>query len=509
MGMSPKLEQRQVQGLVMTPQLQQAIKLLQLSNLELSSYDEQELERNPMLERQDGDGEPAPNGVDAAPEAAVQRDATVQTLDGITPPDGDGIGSAGAIDADRSDLYADESPADVMQGGDGASLHWSEARGGGGGGSGDGEFGLEQTLTRTATLKERLGEQLAVAALDPVGRLIGAHVLELIDDTGYLTEDAATIAGTLGTDPDRVERVIRLVQTFEPSGVCARSLKECLEIQLRERDRLDPAMQALLDRLDLLARHDLPQLMRLCGVDAEDLRDMIGEIRALDPKPGLAYDFEVAQPVVPDVFVRESPSGGWTVELNADTLPRLLVNTQYFAKVSAGNREKAVRGYLTECMNNANWLVKSLDQRARTILKVASELVRQQDAFLVHGVQYLRPLNLKAIADAIGMHESTVSRVTANKYMATPRGVFELRYFFTSAIASSEGGEAHSAEAVRQRIRDLIEREDPKEVLSDDRIVEILNDGGIDIARRTVAKYREGMGIPSSVQRRRMKRLSA
>jgi len=504
MAMSPKLEQRQVQGLVMTPQLQQAIKLLQLSNLELTAYVEQELERNPILEQSEPefDGEPPPALENGRDESAVR-------LDGVTPPDGDGIGSDGALDADMSNVYTGDAPGDLPGPGDGASLNWSEARGGGGGFGGDDEMGLEQTLTRDLTLKEHLAGQLAVAFTDPAERLIGGFIVELVDETGYLTEEVPEIARLLGADPAKVEAVLAVMQRFDPAGVCARSLKECLALQLRERDRLDPAMQALVDNLDLLAKHDLAALLRICRVDAEDLKDMIGELRALDPKPGLAYDYQVSPPVVPDVFVRESPSGGWTVELNADTLPRVLVNQQYYARVSARSRDKASRTYLTECLNNANWLVKSLDQRARTILKVATELVRQQDAFLAHGVQHLRPLNLKAIAEAIGMHESTVSRVTANKYMATPRGIFEFRYFFTSAIASSEGGEAHSAEAVRQRIREMIEQEPADEVLSDDRLVELLKDGGVDIARRTVAKYREALGIASSVQRRRMKRLSA
>jgi RNA polymerase sigma-54 factor len=264
----------------------------------------------------------------------------------------------------------------------------------------------------------------------------------------------------------------------------------------------------LLAHLDLLARKDIHGLLRVCGCDAEDLADMIREVRLLNPKPGLAFGHEVVQPVVPDVFVRETSNGSWHVELNSDTLPKVLLNTRYHASV---NREKSreAKAYLTDCLNSANWLLKSLDQRAKTILKVATEIVRQQDSFLALGVQHLRPLNLRTIADAISMHESTVSRVTANKYMATPRGVFEFKYFFTSAISAVDGGESHSAEAVRHRIRRMIEAEARDKVLSDDRIVELLKGAGIDIARRTVAKYREGMGIPSSVQRRRLNHVGA
>jgi RNA polymerase sigma-54 factor len=300
-----------------------------------------------------------------------------------------------------------------------------------------------------------------------------------------------------------VENVLKAIQTFDPTGVGARSLAECLALQLKERNRLDPAMQALLDNLALLAKRDVQGLLRITQVTNEDLADMIAEIKDLTPKPGLKFGSEPVQPVVPDVYVRDTKGGGFQVELNSDTLPRVLVNSRYYATVSG--KDKQAKPYLTDCLNNANWLVRSLDQRARTILKVASEIVRQQDGFFVNGVTHLRPLNLRAIAEAIGMHESTVSRVTANKFIATPRGTYELKYFFTSAIQSAEGGEAHSAEAVRHHIRDLIDNETTGAILSDDRIVEILRKTGIDIARRTVAKYREAMRIPSSVERRRLK----
>jgi RNA polymerase sigma-54 factor len=302
-----------------------------------------------------------------------------------------------------------------------------------------------------------------------------------------------------------VAEVLAVLQTFDPSGVCARNLAECLAIQLRERDRFDPAMQALVANIALLAKRDLAALRRLCGVDDEDLAEMIAEIRRLNPKPGLAFGTAPLQPVVPDVLVRAGPDGGWQIELNSETLPRVLLNQSYYASVSRSARNADDKGYLADCLQSGTWLVRALDQRARTVLKVASEIVRQQDAFLAHGVQHLRPLNLRIIADAIGMHESTVSRVTTNKFMATPRGIFELKYFFTAAIAAADGGDAHSAEAVRHRIKRLIDEEDGRDILSDDTIVERLREAGIDIARRTVAKYREAMRIPSSIQRRRQK----
>jgi len=263
----------------------------------------------------------------------------------------------------------------------------------------------------------------------------------------------------------------------------------------------------LLDNLELLARRETRKLMALCGVDSEDLADMIGEIRALDPKPGATWDSQTAQLVVPDILMRAGPDGTWLIELNPLTMPRVLVNERFYARV-APRAKKEERVFLTERLANANWLVRSLQQRAQTILRVAAEIVRQQDAFLQHGVAYLRPLILRDIAEAVEMHESTVSRVTSGKYIATPRGTYELKYFFTTALHGTDGGE-HSAEAVRYRIRGMIEAEGPDDVLSDDAIVVVLRREGVDIARRTVAKYREALHIPNSVQRRREKAVPA
>jgi RNA polymerase sigma-54 factor len=264
-------------------------------------------------------------------------------------------------------------------------------------------------------------------------------------------------------------------------------------------------MQALLTRLDLVARRDLPALRRLCGVDDEDLAEMLAEIRQLEPKPGRAFGGAPATLLVPDVVVRAAPDGSWAIELNPDTLPRVLVNQAYHARVVKTARGEAEKTFLSDCLQSAHWLARSLDQRAKTILKVTAEIVRQQDGFFRHGVAHLRPLNLKTVADEIGMHESTVSRVTSNKAIGTSRGTFEMKYFFTAAIAGSAGLEAHSSEAVRHRVRQLIEAESPDDVLSDDALVQRLKGEGIDIARRTVAKYRESLRIPSSVERRRLK----
>jgi len=494
MALTPRLDLRQSQTLVMTPQLQQAIKLLQLSNMELSAFVEQELERNPLLERDDEDSEgerEAPQTEAGTPEASAPEAPMVDSLPGQT--------EEAPLDLDYDNTWNSDGPADSESG-------WADWGGRGGRlDFGDDENSVEQSAAPEMSLRDHLIEQLNMDVADPADRLIGLHLIEALDESGYLTGDLDEIAATLGCPVERVASVLARLQRFDPPGIFARSLAECLALQLAERNRLDPAMRALLDHLDLLARRDLHGLMRVCAVDAEDLTQMIAEIRSLDPKPALAFDHAPMQPVVPDVLMRAAPGGVWIVELNSDTLPRVLVNSRYYAKVSSHTRNREEKVYLSERFQSANWLVKSLHQRANTILKVASEIVRQQDAFFQKGVQYLRPLVLRDIAEVIAMHESTVSRVTANKYIATPRGIFELKYFFTQAIAGADGGAAHSAEAVRHRIKTLIDGEGADGVLSDDRIVEILRQGGVDIARRTVAKYREALRIPSSVQRRREK----
>lgn len=500
MALSQRLDLRQTQSLVMTPQLQQAIKLLQLSNLELSAFVEQELERNPLLERDD-DAAPAENTAEAAAQAETTIDAeTLPVVDSLPGQD-----SEAPLDVDYDNTWNNDSDADTPSG---QTADWSSGKGGRLNFD-DEDSNLEQILSEPQSLRDHLTGQLNMDLHDPGDRLIGLHLMEMLDEAGYLIGSLDEVADTLGCGLERVEAVLGRLQHFDPPGIFARSLAECLALQLREKNRLDPAMATLLDHLDLLARRDMPALMRICAVDAEDMAGMIAEIRALDPKPALVFDHGVAQPVIPDVLMRPAPGGGWIVELNSDSLPKVLIDTRYFTRVNTAARTKDEKSYLSEQLQSANWLVKSLHQRATTILKVASEIVRQQEAFFLKGVQHLRPLVLRDIAEAISMHESTVSRVTANKYMATPRGIFELKYFFTQAIQRSDGGEAHSAEAVRHRIKTLIDNEPPDGILSDDRIVDLLKEAGIDIARRTVAKYREAMHIPSSVQRRREKMMGS
>ena len=495
MALAARLEIRQGQGLVITPQLQQAIKLLQLSNLELEAFVEAELERNPLLQREDTDEGPAEAPAEAVADSPNDLSEGADELD-VTHDDAS-PGERATGDAPDAPDGPSGQAADV-----GGSVDWSKA--GKGGFDGDQE-GLESTLSREKTLGEHLHDQVAVAGLTPAETAIATVLIDSVDEGGYLRAELLEIAERLGCDLALVEQVLGVMHGFEPVGVAARDLRECLMLQLKDRNRCDPAMEALLDNLPLLARRDMPALKRACGVDDEDLREMVAELKALTPRPGAAFGGEPSSPVAPDVFVKEGLGGLWHVELNSDTLPRLLVDQRYHAEVSKVARSDQEKAFVADCMAQANWLVKSLDQRARTILKVASEIVRQQDAFLAFGVEHLRPLNLKTVAEAIGMHESTVSRVTTNKYIATPRGLFELKFFFTSAIQATEGGAAHSAESVRHKIRQLIEAEAKEDdVHSDDRIVEILKQAGVDIARRTVAKYREAMRIPSSVERRRM-----
>lgn len=497
MALTQRLELRQGQSLVMTPQLQQAIKLLQMSNLELQAFVEAELEKNPLLERDER------RETEAKPEAPAPADRDVASAfsDDSTPEQ-----KFETLGTGLENIYADEARADTANRAAASGMmdsSWSSLKPSRGVSFDQDDFDLGATLSREKTLAEHLTEQLSLSVADAADRLIGHHLIGMVNEAGYLTGGLETVAEMLGTGLDRVESVLGVLQDFDPPGVFARDLKECLSLQLKDRDRFDPAMMLLLDNLALLAKRDFDQLRAICNVDSDDIREMVAELRGLNPKPGHVFGSEPVQAVVPDVSVRAAPDGTWLVELNSDTLPRVLVNSQYYAKVSRGASREEDKVYLTECHTNAAWLVRSLDQRARTILKVAREIVRQQDAFLVHGIQHLRPLNLKTIADAIEMHESTVSRVTSNKYMATPRGIFELKYFFTTAIGSAEGGEAHSAESVRHRIKEMIESETVHDILSDDAIVERLRTAGIDIARRTVAKYRESLRIQSSVQRRR------
>ncbi|UJQ93297.1 RNA polymerase factor sigma-54 [Mariluticola halotolerans] len=496
MALMPRLEIRQAQSLTLTPQLMQSIRLLQLSHLELNAFVETELERNPLLERDEvSDSEPL-----TTPEYVTEGSPDRDTVD-----HGETMGSASSIaeqyDTDVSNVF----PEQVGQ--DSVAQSLNKHR------EGPSMIGLGEApdidsyVASQISLADHLREQINLILKQPAERLIAQHLIDNLNEAGYMMAACDDIAAQLGATESDVEAVLQRVQGCDPLGVFGRNLSECLAIQLREKDRLDPMMQALLDNLDLVAMHDMTALTRATGADRDDIADMLGELRELDPKPGRAFDGGPVQAVVPDVFVRRGNTGLWEIELNTEVLPRVLVNRTYYASVTRKARNPGEKTFLTDCLQTANWLTKSLDQRAQTILKVAAEIVRQQDAFLEHGIAHLKPMTLKAVAEEIDMHESTVSRVTSNKYLATPRGLFEMKYFFTTALGSTTGGADHSAEAVRHRIRQLIEAESPKAILSDDTIAEMLKaEQGIDVARRTVAKYREGMNIPSSVIRRRQKK---
>ena len=540
MALGPRLDLRQSQSLVMTPQLQQAIRLLQMSNVELTEYIEQEVEQNPLLEREDSDGGLEYEAGEPSADAAADAPSDAPSDGALDAPDADAGGedipvspddpsyddidvvpdssdhatseSMGdddrALDTDYENVYEPESASDgaAAEGLGEDGLSWNLS---GGGGSFDDDLsGLENFAAEETTLREYLIGQINIDFDDSVDIMIAGRLIDMLDANGWLSGDLEPVAIALGCDIKRVHETLRKCQQLDPAGLFARSLSECLALQLREKDRPDPAMQALLDNLELLGKREFGQLRRLCGVDNEDLLQMVTEIKELNPRPASAFDHEVAQPVLPDVFVRRE-SARWVVELNSDTMPRVLVNTRYYAIIRKHARSKNDKEYLSDRFQSANWLVRALHQRAETILKVATELVIQQEAFFEKGVEHLKPLTLRDVAEVVGVHESTVSRVTTNKYLAMSRGIFELKYFFTSAIGLNKDGESRSAEAIRFRIKALIDREMPDTVLSDDRIVEILHGEGIDIARRTVAKYRDAMRIPSSVQRRREKALHA
>jgi RNA polymerase sigma-54 factor len=492
-ALGPRLDLRQSQSLVMTPQLQQAIKLLALSNLEIEAFIGEALETNPLLE---------------VGEMRMERTATPDEVreDAPDDPTADQLIARGAGEADAP---LDIDPAALDR--DRDTGDWSAASGSAGDEDGP---GIDERGDDEPTLAEHLEGQLGAATADPQLRFIGRHLINLLDETGYLAAPLREVAGDLGVPLGEVEAALAVVQTLDPTGVGARTLSECLALQAREADRYDPCMARLIDNLDLVARGEFARLKRMCDVDDEDFADMLNELRGYDPKPGLKFGAGERAPVVPDILVI-SVGTGWDVALNEATLPRLIVNRAYYVELRGGCHDKASKAWLSEKLVDANWLLKALDQRQKTILKVASEIVKQQEGFFRSGVAHLRPLTLRTIAEQIEMHESTVSRVTSNKYLHCDRGTFELKYFFTSGVArvasegeAPEGDGAISAEAVKAQIRALCDAEDPDDVLSDDKLVELLNAKGYGLARRTVAKYREAIGIGSSVQRRRQKKLA-
>lgn len=518
MALGPRLDLRQSQSLVMTPQLQQAIRLLALSNLEIESYISEELDKNPLLEavsddrndRAETDGSDA-DGADADGSGPGDRElpALSDQPGGADELIERGVNAADTLDIDLgSDTFHHDSIADRMgeanSGGPGLDGGLGLAATGGGG-SEDG-IDFDAFSAPDIGLADHLIAQ-AGEALSGVHHAVALYLIDQIDPAGYLDADLLDVANRLGVPLHIVEEALAAIHRFDPAGVGARSLSECLAIQAKEADRYDPCMAVLIANLDLVAKGALAQLKRICGVDDEDMADMIRELRSYDPKPGLCFGSEAVQAVVPDLFVEQRKTG-WAVEVNGATLPKLLVNRSYYAELAGGARTAESKGWLSEHLANANWVIRALDQRQRTIIKVAAEIVKQQEGFFLHGVSHLKPLTLRSIAEAIEMHESTVSRVTSNKYLSCARGLFELKYFFTSGIQAADGGEAVSATAVKAALKALIEAEDAAAILSDEKLAELLKVKGFDISRRTVVKYRESMGLGSSVQRRRQKALA-
>lgn len=493
MALGPRLDIRQTQSLVMTPQLQQAIKLLALSNLEVETFIGEALEANPLLEIGDSG---------AAAQAETPPEDLRRTHLESSPVDQ--LVAEGRVAEDRP-LDIDASALDRDRDtGDGSHLELASAREYGSGGEGP---DIDERGRADATLAEHLHGQIGTATSDQQLLFVARWLIDQLDEAGYLRVPPAEVAEALGLSAVVVERALGLVQSLDPTGVGARNLAECIALQAREADRYDPCMARLIDNLELVARGEIARLKRLCQVDDEDFADMLAELRSYDPRPGLRFGSGVAEAVVPDILIRAAADGGWDIAINQATLPRLIVNRSYYVEMRGACVGKDAKAWLGEKLADANWLLKALDQRQKTILKVAAEIVKQQDGFFRHGVAHLRPLTLRQVAEAIEMHESTVSRVTSNKYLNCDRGTFELKFFFTSGVASSDG-EGASAEAVKAAIRQLIDAEDAKAVLSDDALVDLLKARGFDLARRTVAKYREAIGLGSSVQRRRQKALA-
>ena len=485
MGLGPRIDIRVSQQLVMTQQLQQAIKLLALSNLEIESVIAEELAKNPLLEARPGEG--------ASGESVIVREDREFGDEAADP--------SGSDELIGSKLGTEDSPVDMDW--REAALETDSFAEVGGGSGGEEAFDFDRLEGGEEGLAEHLLAQLHGVG-GTLGRLAEAIVREL-EETGYLETPLRLIAEEFEASSKEAEEALALVQSLDPPGIAARSLEECIALQARAADRYDPAMARLIANLDLLAKGRMNDLRRICGVDEEDLADMVRELRAYDPKPGCRFVSKEPEAISPDVFVRRTRQG-WVVELNNAALPSVLVNRRYHAELKRGPQDKASKAWLSECLASANWLVKALDQRARTIVKVATEIVKQQQGFFDQGVSALKPLTLAKVAEAIEMHESTISRVTSNKYLACDRGMFELKYFFGSGVAS-EGGEGAAAEAVKAAIKAIIDAE--SDVLSDDAIAAMLNDRGMDIARRTVVKYRESMGIGSSIQRRRQRKMVA
>ncbi|MBW6418519.1 RNA polymerase factor sigma-54 [Celeribacter sp. PS-C1] len=482
------LHLQQKQSLHISAQTIQSLKILQFSHGELSSYLEDQAERNPLINLK------LPNPTDAMPEPPTEAKGQTERLTATNAP---------------GSTFATEKTHAMQSGGDSLGARPSQGQSRKSHDIRDAIDVIEATCPAKTTLREHLLSQIGFAFRDLSDQRLAAELIEHFDGDGYLRAKTTTLAPMLGVDAEKIEKTLKVIQGFDPAGVGARDLGECLKIQLEDLGKLRPEMEIMLDHIDLLAKFDISRLASLTGTSRDAVLEMAKEIRTLDPKPGRKFDDSPTLSAYPDILVNRTRDGRVTVELNSALLPRVLVDRQYYAEIKTQRLNEQDKRFVVDCMKNAGWLTKNLDQRAQTILKIATEIARKQDRFLRDGPEHLRPLGLKDVAAAAGVHESTVCRAIANKYMMTAHGLFELKFFFSNSLASLDGGEDQSSETVRHKIKQLIDAEKPEAVLSDDAIVAQLQSSGIEVARRTVAKYRDMMRIPSSPQRRREKRAKA
>jgi len=471
MALGARLHLKQTQTLKLTPELRQAIEILQMTGPELDAFVDQALEQNPLLERAEQSERAAPD---------TELTATDETGDAAFEI------AEEALDTSQEALYPEAASAP------------GEA------------FDFDRLGASQPSLHEFLETGLSDLVLPQADHAVALELIGALNDAGYLGEPLADMAERLSLDEHRIDAIrLTLARHFDPPGLFAVSVRDCLGLQLAARDRLDPAMQAALERLDLVAKRDFTGLKKATGLDDDDIADLIREILSLDPKPGLIFEPGAQTDwAAPDILVHDNADGTFGVELNADVLPKVLVSEKTYRMAKAAARSAEERAYLTETYAAASWLKRSLHQRAETLLSVAGALIAKQEAYFRDGVTALKPLTLQMIAEEIGLHESTVSRAAMNKTLVSKRGVQPLKFFFSAKLQAGDDGEAHAANAIRHRIKALIDQEDPQKVLSDDKITATLQAEGIAIARRTVAKYRESLDIPPSSVRRRHKKVA-
>lgn len=480
MALAPKLEIKQTQSLKLTPQLRQAISLLQMTNLELSEFVEQELSSNPLLEREDDILQSSEENLSEA----ETEEEFINDFDEQSSFDDFGSDTEGYNSFENAD--------------------WSNYRQAKAHINADDDFDyISERLQSEKSLFDIIKEQIDLYFKDNREKIYAFILLEHLDASGYFTADLATIATKLKISISKLQKILNKMKQFEPSGIFAQNLAECLKIQLEDLGELSPSMQMLLDNLPLLAEQKYDKLCQLCDCKPEQIKSMVSKIKKLNPKPASAWGNVFNPNVIPDVIVSRGSSGEYRVDLNPLSLPKLLINHRYYAEIKTN---KSASRYLKENMGRASFLIKAMHSRATSILRIAEEIVLRQYHFLEKGIDYLRPMTIKDLAETLDLSESTVSRASSGKYMATPIGTFELKYFFSNAAGSYLEGDSTSTTTIKHRIKKIIEAEDPKHILSDDNIVKLLENEGVKIARRTVAKYREALKIPTSAERKRLRR---